>query len=155
MSDYTKDPFDRCYDGAVMDAVWAANKVIGEKLGFTPREEYSVGNAKSSCLNPSHYESWPAAQKAECAKWIAGHKEYCEKNGYTVQRREYWPLFQRDWNALVEAFNRARDRGVLHEREGLNTRDIRLVWSRIAHFCGADLSLIKEWKPEERTTDGN
>ncbi len=87
-----------------IEEAMAMNKIIGQAMGAKPEIEYCVGNGSASCFHPKHCGyNWPPQQKQECERWISENKEHAARNNYSVQKEEWWPWYNQDWNKLMEA----------------------------------------------------
>lgn len=114
-----------------------ANETIGKFLDFKPEIEWMVGTEESSCFHPAQLGySCPPEQKAYAEKWLNEQKEkypdgWVIQEGNKVVKREYYPRFHDDWNVLMKAVQKLRDKGI---NTGLST-DINRVWKLVKQNC--------------------
>lgn len=77
------------------------NEAIGRYMEVKPEIEYCVGTETSICYSPKNVGfDWPAQQKQECERWLAENQEYAKKNGYGVEKMEWWPSYNQSIEAL-------------------------------------------------------
>ena len=114
-----------------------ANELIGKFLDFEPEIEWMVGTDESSCFHPQQLGyTHPQEQKAYAEKWLKEQKEkypdgWVIQEGNKVIKREYYPQFHKDWNVLIEAVKRLKNKGI---NIGLST-DRDRVWKLVRQNC--------------------
>lgn len=124
-------------DSIGFEVLCAKNEEIGKFLDFKPEVTYSVGDGDGSCYHPDQrYFSTPESQKAEAERWLADNLKrfpdgWVAKDGYFVKKNEWWPRFHIDWNHLMEAVKRMRQKGI---NVGHNT-DIFYTWKLVSQNC--------------------
>lgn len=138
---YLKDKEIREFEDKIGYKNIRANNVqIGEFLDFEPEIEYAVGNENSYCYSPKYIGSFfpdPQSQKQECERWL---KEQITKypNGHVAIENDrviefkHFPQFHTDWNHLIEAKNRLKQKQI---DISINTENIFETWLFVAEKC--------------------
>jgi hypothetical protein len=111
----------------------ANNIKIGEFLDFEPEIEYVVGNESGYCYSPKNVDyvfSDPQSQKRECEGWLANNvakypNGLAARNNYGVMQLKHFPKFHLDWNHLIEAINRLKQKQI---NISINTENIFETW---------------------------
>lgn len=88
-----------------MAVVISNNELIGRFMEVTPEEEYVVANddaIRYSPKNTGYYDS-PYRQKKECESFLEDNPIHKEQ-GFRVEKREWWPWYNQDWNKLMECW---------------------------------------------------
>jgi hypothetical protein len=94
------------------------NNHIGQFLGFTPEIEWCVGlDDGTTCYSPKDTGYFPAQyeQKKECIRYLS---EQTQKypNGWVIQKGykpielKWYPFFYQDWNYLIKAISKLKDK---------------------------------------------
>ena len=117
-----------------------SNKRIGKKLAFTPRVEYAVCKDGACCYSPSNVDSFfttEHSQKIECESYLAEQKRrfpngWVTQDGYQTTRLEYYPSFHSDWNELMEAIKRLKQKG---HNILIDCEDIFYTWQLVSQNC--------------------
>lgn len=114
------------------------NIEIGKFLKFEPEIEWMVGTDESSCFHPKSlgYND-ENSQKLYAEKWLKEQKEkypngWVVTEGNQVIKREYYPNFHTDWNHLMEAIKRLRDKGC---QVSIAPDDIFYTWKLVSQNC--------------------
>lgn len=116
------------------------NIEIGKFLNFEPEIEYAVCANGACCYSPKNvsgrYSDW-GSQKAECERWLAENVKdfpngWVAKENYQPTKLEYYPQFHSDWNHLMEAIKRLREKGC---NIGIAPDDIFYTWQLVSQNC--------------------
>ncbi len=111
----------------------ANNIKIGEFLDFEPEIEYVIGDESGYCYSPKYVDSFfydPQSQKRECERWLKENITRHPNDG--VMQLKHFPKFHLDWNHLIEAINRLKQKQV---NVSINTENIFETWLQLVAVC--------------------
>lgn len=138
---YLKDKEIREFEDKIGDKNIRVNNVqIGEFLDFEPEIEYVVGDESGYCYSPSYIDSVfndTQSQKRECESWLKENitrypNGIAARKDYGVMQLKHFPKFHLDWNHLIEAINRLKQKQI---DVSVNTENIFETWLCVAEKC--------------------
>jgi hypothetical protein len=131
---YTSKQLREFEDKIGFEVIMAKNIEIGRFLAFEPEIEYCVSANGSYCYSPDNtYFPTPESQKQECDRWLAEQNVrfpdgWVTKEGYQTTRHERYPPFHHQWEHLVEAIRRLKEKG---RTVAIDTSSIFNTWELV------------------------